>query len=60
MSPRTISTTKMETEVTALMRVELAQPLIDELKELIADEGFVPPQRGQRLTCSMKAKIEPL
>jgi hypothetical protein len=46
MPPRTISTTKVETEVTVLMRVELAQPLLDELKELIADEGVVPAQAG--------------
>ena len=31
-----------------------------QLRELIADEDFVPPQRSKLITCSMKAKIEPL
>jgi hypothetical protein len=37
-----------------------AQPLLDELRERIADEDFVLPQCSQLITCSMKAKIEPL
>jgi hypothetical protein len=30
---------------TASQLIELAQPLLDELKELIADEDFVPPAK---------------
>jgi hypothetical protein len=37
-----------------------AQPPLDELKERIADEDFVPPQCSQLIICSMKAKIESL